>query len=1848
MIRWRTLNKDDEIEQLDNTEIQTEHLLEIYQNALNIHQKGQRADAKAKYELILSNDIMTAEDTEEQTEGNALHSSSLVTLRFLVFKNYAAILKEESSDVALSKTDRTGLLQKALDYYIKALAVDPTDRSIWYHIGVIATLLHKRCLARSSFETGFYLDTSKPQQQQTATITTNSFESLLTTKRTGEKTAYLVFSSSNISPTQWRCLEGLCKVLYDIGDFDLCSTYLKLGLARFPGWTFASDLEYKMANNQQIVPSIDDDENMESHYDQPIIMKIATSSWTSVLSLLLDQYKQDQHTHDDVLTCMNRAIQIDIELRDDTTDQDTTMLDSHDTSDKVQQQQDTSDATTDIIQDQPPIIADNTANNPMDQSINQETDSTQSITTSPALIKVDTTGDLHHFDTSDKSANDETLGIVSSATQQQQQNDRPAQNSNNSCMIDLTLGDQDDGGGPLKRKRDDEDEKNGVNDKDDDDEQEHEAKRTSLRASKRQKEKVESEEVFRKKMMEEEESLNKMAQDVFDTFGNFDDFRRGTPWCAPVNPGIDTAALESFWEFFDLKVSELGATFTWNFETFKAKNVFSVMPSKKYQFAKFDTSMRSLPASTSDTTASVRQFVHSLNETNSGATDSLCRTIVAILRLDTQSSGEILGDELIDLLSDATETLGQELLNTILRNNQQDKWSQPEDSDHQIQMMTCLCEKLVDRLIDSIRTEQTSLNGPMLSSKQRSLVDKQNKLIKHYREGCSMWIDLVDQVFVQGAIDSFGPSSLTNGDIKMDQAIINKKKLLLRFWLLKGKMAQCENDVDTAVAWYKKCERLFVNMDNGELELTLNCRYDATVNLAAIQHKLALMERDKYVAASEVKLADNDYIGAMNQLEALVVGQTKYEQAANSIDAFSITTMLAKCYVKTERYADAWKCYVDIMTTLVPQLVVYGSNCIKNNTILPKGDDVEFFRLLCLLDTTVDALVYLLLDTKYEDWLPSSISSHFVDSLMIMLRTTMIYTFRHPDFIPLVNNFSNPDVKPHVPSRKTKINSYNAVTTKLWVMTSTLAQRNIQKVGDGDKMTSLANLLQNMHDELGEREVCGASKGIFLQHLIKLLSNVDFEDNRRGIYQCYHCLYGVHLMGEAELIEEHHANHGSMTEKAAEHLYKLVIDDVMVKMDRNLPLKSDLKDAIETVSGLFEELPGDNPYIQRNRDIITSYLERPVNIDLPTKSLLQQCDLPIDGTHGNMPSISVVYDHMFLIRGKILRMHIKNRPKLSSDKTMADLEEAVEQFKCHVILHPNDHQGWYELGSTLLQLAEEELTWSAVNIITHKDLIGDYQKQSFHAFMKTWRLASNGQHLKKKQLFGFFTSFGSLVYSMACAPMNMAAFEWTRPLRTLDKTGSPNVIQPMKPNPARAYRLALTLFFRALSYKSQDRSEWCTLRSIGKCANNLKRPPKEVLDWYVKSIRHYRDTGNMPLEALYKLYATLLKYLYRGSIDTRDVFDYLNLVDAMQKTDQHAGSALLSTATATSPLPPPSLYHPVNDSNSVTGIVDLSTINEAQPTQGSGGRPEAFGRLFDKLTELRKSDKKHWHHRPVYKIAWMYHKIYKDAEQAKSELLPLFALKQPNKGLVNIWRSEHERPGKHFVFNRQYVTFLIDLAKETNDLDTLKNMCRKLKRASTTLLKEDEGFKEALSAYIEVLRGETLNPLQGSTKRQQIITGPVNKEDFDTMCKDLTKDMASSTGTHHYIVPILQDLMDIRRQAVGYVSTDDLDVTIQECFAVLLFEQTKIQSLLPQSSSTTTATTTITPLLLPSPSQYTSVQNTNGPDDSRMASNPMQHLDTTSDSAIKSPNQDISVGIEGKVLLHRAVSLAGALNGRTQ
>jgi hypothetical protein len=94
---------------------------------------------------------------------------------------------------------------------------------------------------------------------------------------------------------------------------------------------------------------------------------------------------------------------------------------------------------------------------------------------------------------------------------------------------------------------------------------------------------------------------------------------------------------------------------------------------------------------------------------------------------------------------------------------------------------------------------------------------------------------------------------------------------------------------------------------------------------------------------------------------------------------------------------------------------------------------------------------------------------------------SIFYVFRHPDFIPLVNNFKNQDVSPHTPSKTTRSNGFNNILIKSWVLESKLVtymhQKN--KLVAPDFMPRWASLLQDVHDDLGERVICGAADSRF-------------------------------------------------------------------------------------------------------------------------------------------------------------------------------------------------------------------------------------------------------------------------------------------------------------------------------------------------------------------------------------------------------------------------------------------------------------------------------------------------------------------------------------------------------------------------------------------------------------------------------------------------------------------------------------------------------------------------------------------------------------------------------------------------
>jgi hypothetical protein len=207
-----------------------------------------------------------------------VEESPLSTLRFLVFKNYASLLKDEY----LRLHDKT-VANEALQYYLQAVKIDPTEYSLWYHIGYLAHTIKKLRFARLAYETGFYVS----NQQRTLKLHVAQPDHV-----------FDIIKSGKFSPMQWKCLEGLVMVLYDIGDYTLCKTYIQIIMSLVPDWQCGLELKSKMEESTRLSHmDIDEEDTVMDEKDgrtAPKVVDITLEKpeWSALVDSLFKQYKR--------------------------------------------------------------------------------------------------------------------------------------------------------------------------------------------------------------------------------------------------------------------------------------------------------------------------------------------------------------------------------------------------------------------------------------------------------------------------------------------------------------------------------------------------------------------------------------------------------------------------------------------------------------------------------------------------------------------------------------------------------------------------------------------------------------------------------------------------------------------------------------------------------------------------------------------------------------------------------------------------------------------------------------------------------------------------------------------------------------------------------------------------------------------------------------------------------------------------------------------------------------------------------------------------------------------------------------------------------------------------------------------------------------------------------------------------------------------------------------------------------------------------------------------------------------------------------------------------------------------
>jgi len=150
--------------------------------------------------------------------------------------------------------------------------------------------------------------------------------------------------------------------------------------------------------------------------------------------------------------------------------------------------------------------------------------------------------------------------------------------------------------------------------------------------------------------------------------------------------------------------------------------------------------------------------------------------------------------------------------------------------------------------------------------------------------------------------------------------------------------------------------------------------------------------------------------------------------------------------------------------------------------------------------------------------------------------------------------------------------------------------------------------------------------------------------------------------------------------------------------------------------------------------------------------------------------------------------------------------------------------------------------------------------------------------------------------------------------------------------------------------------------------------------------------------------------------------------------------------------------------------------------------------MLDVFRILRAADKKSWHHRIVNRVgsfsllytfsanmsnqaAELIYRIPEDPQQrahfAKDYLVDQHVYTKSY--TITIWKPEHERPGRHWVYMTKYASFVARIFEETDDLEGMEILARRIRRKPNEYYEHTALWEEVCGLHLKVRSPHLIN-----------------------------------------------------------------------------------------------------------------------------------------------------------------------------
>lgn len=129
--------------------------------------------------------------------------------------------------------------------------------------------------------------------------------------------------------------------------------------------------------------------------------------------------------------------------------------------------------------------------------------------------------------------------------------------------------------------------------------------------------------------------------------------------------------------------------------------------------------------------------------------------------------------------------------------------------------------------------------------------------------------------------------------------------------------------------------------------------------------------------------------------------------------------------------------------------------------------------------------------------------------------------------------------------------------------------------------------------------------------------------------------------------------------------------------------------------------------------------------------------------------------------------------------------------------------------------------------------------------------------------------------------------------------------------------------------------------------------------------------------------------------------------------------------------------------------------------------------ILKNLHHLRVTDKQHWNHRIVARVANIMYNggepgaTFDMAKAAQNELKDSIFTKTMH---IQVWKSDAERAGRHCVYMERYVRLMATLLAHTNDKASLEMLVKRVRKKGNEFYRFDKVWADCCIAYVRLIR----------------------------------------------------------------------------------------------------------------------------------------------------------------------------------